>query len=128
MSSLAAIPLPFKEPEAHGQPPFSDVARGLASIDGNGPQQLSTDALRDDIRWFAQQQRALEAMMNRWVAELDRRQDQGPEGEPVRCAAWLSNTLNLTSNAAYKQIRTARALDGELRLTAAALRRGEISP
>jgi hypothetical protein len=35
--------------------------------------------------------------------------------------------LELTSNAAYSQIRTARALDGELRLTAGALRRGEIS-
>jgi hypothetical protein len=58
MSSLAAIPLPFQVPEAHQRPPFSDVTRGLAGIDEGGPEQLSAKALRDDLKWFATQQRA----------------------------------------------------------------------
>src|SRR5215472_17149009 len=122
-------------PEAHGRPPFSDVSLGLAAIDEWGPEQQSSAALRDDLRWFAMQVRALEAMSSRWLAELDRRErDEGgaddggaDDGEFRRCAAWLSDALKLTPNAAYAQLRTARALDGELRLTAAALRRGEIS-
>jgi len=129
VSSLAVDPV-APVPEAHGQPPYSDAAAGLASIDERGPEQLSSAALRDDLRWFALQARALEAMSHRWLAELDRREqrDDGPDdGEFRRCAAWLSDALKLTSNAAYAQLRTARALDGDLRLTAAALRSGEIS-
>src|SRR5262245_41807497 len=117
-------------PEAHSRPPFTDVASGLAGIDERGPEQVSSAALRDDLRWFATQVRALEAMSSRWLAELDRREQREEEpadGEFRRCAAWLSDTLKMTPNAAYAQLRTARALDGELRLTAAALRRGEIS-
>jgi hypothetical protein len=127
LSSLAAIPLSFKVPEAHGRPPFSDVAAGLASIDERGREQLSSAALRDDLRWFAARMRALEAMSHRWLAELDRREQQGSADELRHCTRWLCDELKLTSNAAYAQVRTARALDGELRLTAAALRRGEIS-
>src|SRR5215472_5419882 len=131
MSSLAAVPLSFTTSEACSLPPFSDVAAGLASIDERGPEQLSSAALRDDLRWFATQVRTLEAMSNRWLAELDRREqreDGAADGGALRhCTAWLSDALKLTPNAAYAQLRTARALDGRLRLTAAALRRGEIS-
>src|SRR5215469_2762543 len=126
MRLLAAHQLPSETPEAHGRPPFSDVTQGLASIDESGPQQLSSKALRDDMRWFATQQRALEAMSARWLAELDRR-ERDPDDDLRGCTAWLRGELRLTSNAAYSQLRTARALDGELRLTAGALRRGEIS-
>jgi hypothetical protein len=56
MLSLAANPLPFKAPEAHERPPFSDVTRGLADIDGSGPEQLSSAVLRADLKWFAMQQ------------------------------------------------------------------------
>src|SRR5262249_30981362 len=61
--------------------------------------------------------------------ELDRREqrDGGPQGELLRCSTWLADALKLTSNAAHAQVRTARALAGELHLTAAAFRRGEIS-
>jgi hypothetical protein len=127
MRLLAANPLPLRVPEGHERPPFSDVSQGLAGIDDGGPEQLSSSALRDDLRWFAMQQRALEAMSARWLAELDRREQQGPEDELRGCARWLCDELKLTSNAAYSQVRTARALDQELRLTAGALRRGEIS-
>jgi Domain of unknown function (DUF222) len=127
MRLLAANPLSFKASEAHERPPFSDVARGLADIDGSGPDQLSSAALRDDLRWFAMQQRALEAMSARWLAALDRREHQAPDDLLPHCTRWLCNELKLTSNAASAQVRTARALDQELRLTAGALRRGEIS-
>src|SRR5215472_4955362 len=127
MSSLAADQVSFEAPEAHSRPPFSDVTDGLARLDDGGPEQLSTASLRDDLRWFAAQQRALEAMSARWLAELDRREQTGPPDFEPHCTRWLCNELKFTSNAAYAQLRTARALDGELRLTAAALRRGEIS-
>lgn len=124
----AQPPLPVPVPEAHERPPFSDVAQSLATIDEAGPGQLSSAALRDDLRWFAMQQRRLEALSARWLAELDRREEQdGPEDELRRCTAWLTDALKMTSSAAYAQVRTARALDGELHLTAAALRRGQIS-
>jgi hypothetical protein len=127
MLLLAADPLPFRVPEAPKGPAFSDVARGIADIDGGGPEQLSSSALRDDVKWFAMQQRALEALSARWVAELDRRdQAEAPDDELRHTARWLCDELQMTSNAAYAQIRTARALDEELRLTAGALRRGEI--
>ena len=127
MSSLAADPVSFEAPEAHSRPPFSDVTDGLARLDDGGPEQLSTASLRDDLRWFAAQQRALEAMSARWLAELDRREQTGPPDFEPHCTRWLCNELKFTSNAAYAQLRTARALDGRLRLTAGALRRGEIS-
>ena len=131
LSPLAGDPR-SRVPEAHVRPPYSDVTAGLAGIDERGPDELSSCALRDDLRWFETQVRALEAFKARWLAELDRREqrEDGPgpdDGELRRCTAWLSDTLKMTSNAAYSQLRTARALDGELRLTAGALRRGEIS-
>src|SRR5205807_3229676 len=62
------------------------------------PEQLSARALRDDLRWFAVQQRALEAISARWLAELDRRDEQGPDADDFRrCTAWLREELQLTS-------------------------------
>jgi Domain of unknown function (DUF222) len=123
MLSLAAEPTTY---QAHEHPPFSDVARGLADIDGRGPEGLSAGELRDDLRWLATQQRALEAMQLRWLAALDRREKAVFDGEFRHATRWLCDELKMTSSAAYAQVRTARALDGELRLTAAALSRGEI--
>jgi Domain of unknown function (DUF222) len=127
MRLLAADQLPYKPPEAHALPPYADVTGGLAALDESGPAQLTPAALRDDLKWFAGQQRALEAMSARWLAELDRREPQSIHEDLRAPARWLCDELKLTSNQAYAQIRTARALDGELRLTAGALRRGEIS-
>jgi hypothetical protein len=127
MYSLAADPLHLRTPKAHERPPFSDVARGLDEIDEAGPQQLSTDGLRDDLRWLAMQQRRLEAMMASWIAELDRREQLAPDNEIRHCTRWLCDELKLTPNAASAQVRTARALNGELSLTAAALRYGLIN-
>ena len=125
MSSLAAdlidAGLAVPAPEAHRQPPFSSVVDGISAIDGEGPGGLSSERLGDDLRWFAAQQRALEAMQARWLAELDRRDD----GDRESSARWLQDNLRLTSNAAYAQVRTARQLE-ELPRTAAALRGGEI--
>jgi Domain of unknown function (DUF222) len=125
MLSLAAESTSF---QAHEEPPFSDVSQGLADIDERGPKELTAGELRDDLKWFAIQQRALEAMQNRWLAALDLREKAVFDGELRGAARWLCDELKMTSNAAYAQLRTARALDGELRLTATALRRGEIGP
>ena len=116
LSSLAAADQVSGIADDHERPPYSDVVRGLAGIDERGPEQLSSGALRDGLRWFATQVRALEAISHRWLAELDRREqrEDGPAagGEPGHCTAWLSDELKMTPNAAYAQLRTARALDG----------------
>src|SRR5215472_15295274 len=83
---------------------FASVEEGLAAIDRGGPENLTSDTLREDLKWFTIQQRTLEAMSARWLGEL----------------------LKLTPNAAYAQVRTARMLE-QLPWTAAALRRGQIS-
>ena len=126
MLSLAArlldAGLTVPTPQAHAEPPFSSVADGIAAIDSEGPAQLATDRLRDDLRWFAAQQRALEAMQARWLAELDRRED--PEHHQSS-TLFLQDHLHLTANAAHAQVRTARQLE-HLPRTAAALRAGHI--
>src|SRR5215470_4264190 len=110
-------------------PSFASVEEGLAVIHQGGPETLTSKALREDLKWFATQQRCLEAMSARWLAELDRREQlasEGSEDDHQSCARWLSETLKLTPNAAYAQVRTARMLSS-LNWTADALRRGEIS-
>src|SRR5215831_183285 len=85
-------------------PSFASVEEGLAVIDRGSPENLTSDTLLEDLKWFTIQQRTLEAMSARWL------------GEP----------LKLTPNQAYAQVRTARMLE-QLPWTAAAFRRGQIS-
>ena len=107
-------------------PSFASVEEGLAVIDRGGPEKLTSDTLREDLKWFTIQQRTLEAMSARWLGELDRREQQAPADDFHSCTRWLSETLKLTPNAAYAQVRTARMLE-QLPWTAAAFRRGQIS-
>ena len=107
--------------------PYASVEQGLSAIDSRGPEALSSDTLREDLRWFAAQQRALEAMAARWLGELDRRVQDRAEPDPIGpLAEWLHRTLCVTPNAAYAQIRAARALE-HLPRTTAAWRLGELS-
>src|SRR5262245_59662857 len=107
-------------------PSFASVEEGLAVIDRGGPEKLTSDTLREDLKWFTIQQRTLEAMSARWLGELDRREQQAPDDDFHSCTRWLSETLKLTPNAAYACVRTARMLE-QLPWTAAAFRRGQIS-
>jgi len=125
-------------------PSFASVEEGLAVIDRGGPEKLTSDTLREDLKWFTIQQRTLEAMSARWLGELDRREQQAPDDDFHSCTRWLSETLKLTPNAAYAcvrgpheiavvgcgfrgvDVRTARMLE-QLPWTAAAFRRGQIS-
>src|SRR5262249_31640358 len=59
-------------------PSFASVEEGLAVIDRGGPENLTSDTLREDLKWFTIQQRTLEAMSARWLGELDRREQQVP--------------------------------------------------
>jgi hypothetical protein len=72
MHSLAAHksagPVTSRDGGHYAQPPFATVEEGLAAIHDLGANHLTTDALRDDLRWIATQQRALEAMNARWLA------------------------------------------------------------
>jgi hypothetical protein len=118
--------LPTSTSCASSRPPFSTVEQCLDRIDADGPGQLSTDSLCQDILWFATQQRALEAIGARWLAELDRRLQQAPPDPLVSCVEWLQDTLHITNSAAYGQVSSARRLE-HLPRTAAAFRRGELS-
>src|SRR5215475_8367666 len=82
-------------------PSFASVEEGLAVIDRGGPESLTSDTLREDLKWFTIQQRTLEAMSARWLGELDRREQQAPDDDFHSCTRWLSETLKLTPNAAY---------------------------
>lgn len=121
---------------ATGRPHLAMVEQGIQGIQQEDPDQLDAETLRRDIRWLAAQQRALEAGQARWLAALDRRQRQAAadaqdpqDPQPVldpSCEWWLQEQLNLTSNAAYAQLRTARQLE-LLPRTADAFRRGLLS-
>src|SRR5262247_452098 len=75
---------------------FASVEEGLAAIDRGGPENLTSDSLREDLKWFTIQQRTLEAMSARWLGELDRREQQAPDDDFHSCTRWLSETLKLT--------------------------------
>ena len=116
-----------QDPGAYDSPPFSTVRQGLAALDAEGPEGLCEASLRDDIAWLASVQRAAEAMSARWLAALDRRVHEVPDGDPInRTATWLHDTLHLTPGAAHAQLRTARTLE-RLPRTAAAFRAGKLS-
>src|SRR5258708_24464869 len=74
LDPLACIPL------AGGcdGPPFSTIRQGLADLADEGPEHLSKDSLREDLRWLAEAQRSVEALSARWLAELDRRTQEQP--------------------------------------------------
>ncbi len=88
MSSLAALDLYAsllpETPHDSTPPVFAGVEEGLALIEQGGPEQLPSDSIRADLKWFAILQRALEAMSARWLAELDRREQQAPDDPQVR--------------------------------------------
>jgi hypothetical protein len=125
-------PLSTPRPDLSQEAPFSTIEQGIALIDSTGPESRSSRRLRREVEWLVAQQRALEALSARWLAEIDRldevrRQEQVVPDDPFLLAPcrWLQDALNVTSNAAYAQIHTARQLR-HLNRTAAALRRGEI--
>src|SRR5499426_2783626 len=103
-------------------PCMTSVETGIAELVAAGPRDLSTQRLRDDLHWMARQQRALEAMQARWLAELDRREVPAGEGATTW---WVQENLCVTSNAAYAMVRVARQLE-HLPLAAAAFRAGRI--
>ena len=123
LDPLACIPL------AGGcdGPPFSTIRQGLADLADEGPEHLSKDSLREDLRWLAEAQRSVEALSARWLAELDRRTQEQPWTEcDGSLTEWLGKALQLTPGAAYAQVRTARTLDA-LPATARAFGRGQVS-
>lgn len=41
---------------------FASVEEGVAAVDRGGPQNLTSDSLREDLKWFTIQQRALRSL------------------------------------------------------------------
>src|SRR5215472_7291188 len=72
-----ASTLSYEGSSGYVPPSFAGVEEGLAVIDRGGPEKLTSDTLREDLKWFTIQQRTLEAMSARWLGELDRR-EAGP--------------------------------------------------
>ena len=120
-ATLTDLGMAVPTQEAHSRPPFSAVSEGIAALDAEDLSGLSSQRLGDDLRWLSAQERAIQALQARRLAELDRRQDDS-EGSAV----WLQDNLGLTPSAAHAHIRTARLLQ-QLPATAGSLRRGEIS-
>jgi hypothetical protein len=104
---------------------YQEVWAGLSELDIMGPEELSPEVLKQDLRWMAQVGRTLEAMRVRWAAELDR---QEPEHcRPLESATdFLHMALRLTPSEAYDQVRVGRRL-GRMHQTAAAFFQGWIS-
>src|SRR5437588_10236178 len=127
-SSAVAELMSLAFPEGAGSDdssPFTELERSLARIDSDDLQELSTDELRARYVRLASLSRAAEAIGARCLAEIDRRDQLTPE--PGSSPSWwLQDTLNLTANAAYAQLRTARQLEG-LSETARAFRQGQLS-
>src|SRR5437773_9895722 len=72
----------------------------------------------------------LDAALTGAVGALDRVAEKAPDGEltmGLTCATWLSHNLQISSSAAYAQVRLARQLPS-LPSTTAAFDRGELSP
>jgi Domain of unknown function (DUF222) len=106
-----------------GMDQIVDALRGAAGGDLD-PEQL-TEILG---AVFCQRNR-LDAAVSRAVGALHGAAERAPDGELTRgldCATWLSHTLQISSSAAYAQVRLARQLPG-LPDTAAAFERGELS-
>ena len=117
-------PFPYTSlaPPELGQPPFSTVAAGIDEIDSADLRELSSDRLQGGLYWMARQQRALEAMQARWLAEFDKRQASEGDDNPT---LWLQQHLHVAPNTAYAQVRTARERE-QLPRVAAAFRAGKI--
>ena len=111
-------------------PSVASVEEGLAVIDRGGPENLTTNTLREDLKWFTIPQRTLEAMSARWLGELDRREQQASAHDSADDCLLLRQVAERDAqahpNQAYAQVRTSRMLE-QLPWTAAAFRRGQIS-
>src|SRR2546429_9147717 len=97
-------PLTSLAPEELGRPPFSSVVAGIDEIGAIDPRELSSDRLRGELYWMARQQRRLEAMQARWLAEFDKRQTTEGDDDATR---GLQSALHGTSNPAHAQGPTA---------------------
>jgi hypothetical protein len=97
---------------------------GRAVRDGLDTEQL-TDLLT--VAFVGRNQ--IDAAVSKAIGALDRAAAKAPDGEltgGLSCAAWLSDTLRISSNAGYAQVRLARQLP-YLPDTASAFEHGDIS-
>src|SRR5215467_9428422 len=67
---------------------FASVEEGLAAIDRGGPENLTSDTLREDLKWFTIQQRTLEAMSARRLADDASITLSPATGVPAMPASW----------------------------------------
>jgi hypothetical protein len=86
----------------------------------------SIHSLRDRLRRYTLIQRRLDALNARCLARMDRLEAETKSDLPFESTTrWLQSTFQVSSNAAYAQVRTAHALEN-LPATAQALREGKI--
>ena len=98
-----------------------------AAVEKDG---LSANEMTDVLRVALSSRNRYDAALTGAVGALDRVAEKAPDGEltmGLTCATWLSHNLQISSSAAYAQVRLARHLPS-LPSTAAAFDRGELSP
>jgi hypothetical protein len=105
---------------------FATVEAWLGASEAEIVEEASIHALRDRVRRYTLVQRRLDALNARCLAGMDRL-DEEPQSElrMESTTRWLQSTFQVSSNAAYAQVRTAHTLEN-LPATAQALREGKI--
>ena len=92
--------------------------------------RLDSDDLTDLLKIAFSEHYRIQAALTGAIGALDAVAEKAPDGEltmGLTCATWLSHNLQISSSAAYAQVRLARQLPS-LPSTAAAFDRGELSP
>src|SRR2546427_5146286 len=102
----------------------------LVGVLRDATDSLHAEELTDLLKIAFTQRNRFDAGLTGAIGALDRAAEKAPDGEltmGLNCATWLSHNLQISSSAAYAQVRLARQLP-YLSATATAFERGELSP
>jgi hypothetical protein len=106
---------------------FATVEAWLDASESETVEEASIHALRDRVCRHTVIQRRLDALNARCLARMERLEAETKSGLPLESTTrWLQSTFQVSSNAAYAQVRTAQTLEN-LPATAQALQEGKIS-
>ena len=105
----------------------AELRRAGSAVENDG---LTVHGMTEVLKSAMSDRNRLEAAVTGAIGALDRVAERVPDGEltaGLSCATWLSHHCQISSSAAYAQVRLARQLPF-LPDTAEAFERGEISP
>jgi hypothetical protein len=123
MSSAALVP----QSQDTADTLFATVEAWLTASEAETVEEVSIHALRDRVQRYTLVQRRLDALKAQCLARMDRLDEETEADVRMESTTrWLQTTFQVSSNAAYAQVRTAHTLEN-LPATAQALREGKIS-